>query len=103
MWKFLYVFSPDGKEETIGTLLKLNPTVQNKALSNEIDRLTKVIDKDNNALDFVHRHKISKHKKVAYANMVYDHRPLKEEKDNVRLTLGQKIQHHMQLSSQGQN
>ena len=32
--------------------------------------------------------KISKHKKVAYANMVCDHRPLKTEKYRVWMTLG---------------
>ena len=60
------------------------------ALSNKIRRLAQGIRdvKGNEELDFLHRSTISKNKKVTYANMVYDHRPLKTEKYRVRLTLG---------------
>ena len=73
------------KRETIDTLLKLNPAIWNKALFKKIGRLAQGIGDitGNDALDFVHRHTIPKHKKVAYANMVCDHRPLKKEKDRV--------------------
>ena len=39
-------------------------------------------------MEFFHCSTIPKHKKIAYANMVCDHRPLKKEKYRVRMTLG---------------
>ena len=41
--KMLHVFDPSRKRETIDTLLKLNPVIWNKALSNEIGRLAQGI------------------------------------------------------------
>ena len=60
------------------------------SLSNELGRLAQGIGtvKGNNALNFIPRHKIPKGNKVAYANMVCDHRPLMKERFRVRLTLG---------------
>ena len=39
-------------------------------------------------MEFISKHKIPSHKKVTYANFVCDHRPLKEEKYRVRMTIG---------------
>ena len=39
-------------------------------------------------MDFIHKKDIPLHKKVTYANMVCDHRPLKSEPFQVRLTVG---------------
>ena len=74
-----------GKKETIDTLLKLNPTIWNSTLSNEIGRLAQDIGDitGNDTLDFVHRHTIPKLKKLVYANIICDHRPLKKEKNRV--------------------
>jgi hypothetical protein len=76
------VFDSTGQKQSLDTLLRLNPEIWNKALSNEIGRLAQGVRdiKGNDALDFVHLSTIPKNKKVAYANMVCDHRPLKTEK-----------------------
>jgi hypothetical protein len=88
--KLLHVFDTTGRKQSLDTLLRQNPEIWNKALSNEIGRLAQGVRdvKGNDALDFVHLSTIPKNKKVAYANMVCDHRPLKTEKHRVRLTLG---------------
>ena len=79
-----------GKKETIDSLLKYNPEVWDTALSNEIGRFAQgIMDvKGNDAIYFIPIFDVPKHKKVAYANMIYDHRPLKFEKHRVRLTIG---------------
>ena len=53
--------------------------VWNLALSNEIDKLVQGIRdiKDNDAVDSIQLSAVPKYKKVAYANMIYDHQPLK--------------------------
>ena len=86
----MHVFDTSGRKESIDTLLKGAPKIWRPALSNEIGRLAQGIRDiaGNDALDFVHKSSIPRNKKVAYANMVCDHRPLKKEKYRVRLTLG---------------
>ena len=39
-------------------------------------------------IDFILKKEVPKGKKVAYANYICDHRPLKEEEWRVRLTVG---------------
>ena len=58
-------------------------------LSNEIGRLYQEIRevKDNGAMTFPPHSSIPKHKKVAYANIICDHRSLKTEVNCVRLTI----------------
>ena len=60
------------------------------ALSNEIIRMSQGTRevKGNDAIHFVPRSSINKYKKVAYANMICDHRPLKTKVNRVRLTIG---------------
>jgi hypothetical protein len=91
--KLLHIFDTTGKKQTIDSLLRSNPVTWKPALSNEIGRLAQGIQdaKGNDALEFVPITDVSKNKKVAYANMVCDHRPLKKEKDRVRLTLGRDV------------
>ena len=56
--------------------------------------------KGNDVLDHVHRSTIPTNKKVTYANMVCDHRPLKIEKYRVRLILGgDKLEYLVDASS----
>ena len=71
-------------------LLKTNPERWGQTLSNEIGRLSQGVRdiKGNNALTFIPYHEIPRSKKVAYANMICDHRPLKTEKHRVRLIIG---------------
>ena len=84
------MFDLKGNKKKIDALLLEDETTWRKSLSNELGRLAQGIDtvKGNNAINFIPRHRIPKGKKVAYANMVCDHRPLKKEKFRVRLTLG---------------
>ena len=84
------MFDLKGNKKKIDALLLEDEETWGNSLSNELGRLAQGIGavKGNNALNFIPRHKIPKGKKVAYANMVCDHRPLKKEKFRVRLTLG---------------
>ena len=61
-----------------------------KSLSNELGRLSNGIANitGNNAISFLPKSHVPYNKKVAYANMVCDHRPLKTEKFRVRLSIG---------------
>ena len=88
--KLLHIFDTTGKKQTIDSLLRSNPVTRKPPLSNEIGRLAQGIRdvKGNDTLGSVLITDAPKNKKVAYANMVCDHRPLKKEKDRVRLTLG---------------
>ena len=74
----------------IDKLLLENKELWCRSLSNELGRLIKKIRDivGNDAMEFISISEVSKHKKVAYANMVCDHRPTKEEKYRVRLTIG---------------
>ena len=84
------MFDFKGKKKSIDLLLREDEVTWGGSLSNEIGRLAQGIRdiKGNNAIIFIPKHKIPKGKKVAYANMVCDLRPLKKEKHRVRLTLG---------------
>ena len=86
----LHIFDTAGKKLSIDRLLEDNPLIWGRALSNEIGRLSQGINNivGNNAMDFIPRSQIPAGKKVAYANMVCDYKPLKEEKYRVRLTIG---------------
>ena len=88
--KLNHIFDEVGKKKSIDTLLKQNPLIWGSSLSNELGRLSQGVRdiEGNNALMFIKKSKIPPHKKVAYANMVCDHRPLKKEKYRVRLTIG---------------
>ena len=48
------------------------------------------------AVKWIHKSEIPKNKKVTYANMVCNFRPLKEEKYRVRLTIGGDKLHYAQ-------
>ena len=62
-----------------------------KSTSNELARLSDGIPgrvRGTKAVKWIHRQDVPRNKKVTYANMVCDYRPLKEEKYRVRLTIG---------------
>ena len=84
------MFRQNGKKKSIDNLLNDDISTWGLALSNELGRLSQgngpVVG--NNAIVFVKKSDIPCGKKVTYANMVCDYRPLKKEKFRVRLTLG---------------
>ena len=81
-----------GRKETIDSLLRGPGGTQWKtALSNELGRLAQGVKGwvvASNTINFIHKSKVPSHKKVTYANMVCDHRPLKSKPLQVRLTVG---------------
>ena len=55
-------------------------------------------------INFIFKHEIPFGKKLTYANMVCDYRPLKEEKFRVRLTIGgDKLEYLEETSSPAAN
>ena len=81
-----------GRKETIDSLLRgTNGSQWKTALSNELGRLAQGVKGRvvaSNTIDFIHKSEVPSHKKVTYANMVCDHRPLKTEPLQVRITVG---------------
>ena len=80
----------DGKKLTLDKLL-LKDEVWQQSLSNELGRVmqgvgSRIVGTD--TMEFISKDKIPYNKKVTYANFVCDHRPLKEEKYRVRMTIG---------------
>ena len=75
------MFNKNGQKESIDYLLKNNPEVWNTGLSSEIGRLAQMIInvKGNDAIQFIPISEVPRNKKVAYAIMICDHRPLKTE------------------------
>ena len=71
--------------------------------ANELGRLAKGIPgrvRDTECVVFVSKDKVPKNKKVTYANMVYDCRPLKDEQYHVRLSIcGYKLDHTKETAS----
>ena len=60
------------------------------SISSELGRLAQGIGdvKGDDVLEFIAFDKVPNHKKVAYANMVCNYRPLKSDPFRVRLTVG---------------
>ena len=81
-----------GKLETIDTLLTgPKAAIWKSALSNELGHLSNGVGgriAGTDTIAFIHKNNVPSGKKVTYANMVCDHRPLKSEPDRVCLTVG---------------
>ncbi len=89
--KLHHIFDLQGRKQSLDQLLQGNAAkTWQIATSNELGRLAQGIwhVKGNDVMDFIHKKDIPLHKKVTYANMVCDHRPLKSEPFQVRLTVG---------------
>ena len=91
-WVVNHIFGEDGKKLGIDDLLR-GPmaTTWRKSTSNELARLSDGIPnrvRGTKAVRWIRKHEVPKGKKVTYANMVCDYRPLKDEKYRVRLTIG---------------
>ena len=86
-----HIFDEMGNKLSIDKLITgKDKHVWNQSLSNKLGRLSDGFKniKGTNTIDFIKKSAIPKHKKITYANMVCDHRPLKTEKHRVRLTIG---------------
>ena len=64
-------------------------TALEQSTTNELARLAQGFDgiKGTDTLEFIHKNKVPKHKKVTYGNMICDFQPLKNEQYRVRLTV----------------
>ena len=84
--------SVTGKRETIDSLITgSTASIWRQALSNELGRLSNGLPgrvQGTNTISFIHKSAVPSNKKVTYANMVCDYRPLKSEPNRVRLTVG---------------
>ena len=86
-----HIFNIDGHKESIDSRLQgSNSSIWSQSLTNELGRLAQGTNKikGNDCLDSIRRDEFPLNKKVTYANMVCDFRPLKQEKYRVRLTVG---------------
>jgi len=87
-----HIFNDDGKRQNIDKLLLgTMKIIWAKDLENELGCLSDGIPNEllgTKTIQFVFKHEVPKEKKVTYANMVCDHRPLKTEKYRMRLTIG---------------
>lgn len=87
-----HIYDDNGNKLSLEKLLAgEHSTRWNKALSNELGRLTQsnnagVASAD--AMDFIFQHEVPNGSQVTYANFVCDYRPLKDEPWRVRLVVG---------------
>ena len=87
-----HIFNDNGKKLTIDKLLNgKDKEIWSRACGNEIGRLAGGIKnrvQGTNTIEFIKKHQIPINKIVTYANMVCDIRPLKEEINRIRMTIG---------------
>ena len=86
-----HIFDENGKKETLDTLLKRDPLIWGRALSNEWGRLANgnkygVIA--TNTIEFILKEDIPPDCDITYATFVCDRRPLKPEPFRVRIVVG---------------
>ena len=98
-----HIFNIDGHKESIDTLLQgPESDAWTQSLTNGLGRLAQGTNTilGNDCIDFIHKYEVPKNKKVTYANMVCDFRPLKQEKYRVRLTVaGDKLDYEHDATS----
>ena len=87
-----HIFDDKGKKQSIDDLIK-GPmkTTWLRFTANELGRIANGIPdrvRVTDCIEFIPKSNIPKGKKVTYANMVCDYRPLKDEPYRVRLTVG---------------
>ena len=89
--KINHIFDIHGKRQSLDELIKgPDAATWQQATSNELGRLAQGVcnTKGNDVIDFIYKSDVPAHKKVTYANMVCDFRPLKSEPHRVSLTVG---------------
>ena len=87
-----HIYNPTtGKRETINTLISgPHASIWRRVLINELGRLSGGLAgcvTGTDTIAFIHKNEVPSGKKVTYANMVCDHRPIKTEPNRVRLTV----------------
>ena len=88
-----HITDDNGKRLSVDALLtgKDEKTIWQQAMSNELGRLAQGNDrgiKATDTIDFIHKEEVPITAKVAYANFVCTHRPLKSEPNRIRLVVG---------------
>lgn len=86
-----HIFDPTGKKQSLDQLITGDSAkTWKRATSNELGRLAQGIChiQGNDVIDFINKSEIPSNKKVTYANMVCDFRPLKSKPYRVCLTVG---------------
>ena len=87
-----HIFDEAGKKLNLDALLKgPRKNIWQQAVTNELGRLSSGIPgkiKGTKAMRYIHKNEVPTGKKITYANMVCNFRPLKNEKHRVRLTIG---------------
>ena len=89
--KIMHIYNENGKKLSLDALLQGEMAVTwQTSLSNELGRLAQGVRQitGNNVIDFIPIEDVPPEKKVTYANMVCDYRPLKSDPYRVRLTVG---------------
>ena len=89
--KICHIYNEEGHTESIDSLLRgSSAATWKQSLSNELGRLAQGIGnlKGNDAMDFISIKEVPRDRKITYANMVCDYRPLKSDPYRVRLTVG---------------
>ena len=99
-----HIFDEAGKKQSLDDLLSgPDEKIWKRSIGNELGRLSDGIPgrvRGTKAVRWIHKKEIPKNKKVTYANMVCDYRPLKEEKYRVRLTIGgDKLEYNNETAS----
>lgn len=99
-----HIYDENGKRETIDSLLQgKSSQAWNRSLSNEWGRLADGNDagmKGTQTIAFMPQSLVPSDKKVTYATMACDYRPLKDEKHRVRITVGRdKLPYHEDAGS----
>ena len=107
-WFAQHIFDDTGKKLSLDELLKgPKKVIWHQAISNELGRLSMGIPgkiKGTKAMRYIHRKDVPKGKKITYANMVCDYRPLKSEQYRVRLTIGgDKLEYNKDTASPAAN
>ena len=87
-----HIFDENGKKQSIDDLITgPNKKIWLRSTANELCRLAAGIPgrvEGTKTVAFIHKSQVPKDKRVTYANMVCDYRPLKTEQYRVRLTIG---------------
>ena len=108
MQSLFHIFDDNGKKLNMDNLLKGNTKeIWLKGCENELGRLANGLPNritGSNTINFIQKTNIPRNKKVTYANLVCDFRPLKSEQHRVRLTVGgDKLQYDKETASPAAN
>ena len=103
-----HVYRPDGKKETIDTLLQgSDQDIWTQSLSNEWGRLAQGNDKGvlaTDTIDFIHKDKVPRNRDITYATFVLDYQPLKTELHRVRITVdGNRLAYNADAGAPAEN